>query len=99
MICLSESITCVPSLNLCASCTIPKENGTYTPKHEVIDLGEICAKAAALQSPRMRQSVKLELDVPAPNGVYVISDSVLLLQYLSNLLSNAAKFTSGTYSS
>mmetsp|Transcript_19292 Transcript_19292/g.34907 ORF Transcript_19292/g.34907 Transcript_19292/m.34907 type:complete len:497 (-) Transcript_19292:61-1551(-) len=70
------------------------ENGTYTPKHEVIDLGEICRKAAALQSPRMRPHVNLELNVPAPNASFVISDSVLLLQYLSNLLSNAAKFTS-----
>lgn len=70
------------------------ENGTYTPKHEVIDLGEICRKAAALQSPRMRPRVVLELNVPPPNTSFVISDSVLLLQYLSNLLSNAAKFTS-----
>lgn len=51
-------------------------------------------KAAALQSPRMRPLVNLELNVPAPNASFVISDSVLLLQYLSNLLSNAAKFTS-----
>jgi hypothetical protein len=70
------------------------ENGTYTPKHEVIDLGDLCRKAAALQSPRMRASVNLELNVPSPDSLYVISDSVLLLQYLSNLLSNAAKFTS-----
>ncbi len=70
------------------------ENGTYTPKHEVIDLGELCRKAAALQSPRMRPHVNLTLNVPAPDTVFVISDSVLLLQYLSNLLSNAAKFTS-----
>ena len=70
------------------------ENGTYTPKHEVIDLGEICRKAAALQSPRMRPHVNLELNVPAPKTSFVISDAVLLLQYLSNLLSNAAKFTS-----
>jgi hypothetical protein len=69
------------------------ENGTYTPKHEVIDLGELCTKAAALQSPRMRPNVILELNVPAPNTSFIISDSVLLLQYLSNLLSNAAKFT------
>lgn len=69
------------------------ENGTYTPKHEVIDLGELCRKAAALQSPRMRPNVVVELNVPAPNTSFVISDSVLLLQYLSNLLSNAAKFT------
>lgn len=70
------------------------ENGTYTPKLEVIDLGELCRKAAALQSPRMRPHVTLELDIPAPNSSFLISDSVLLLQYLSNLLSNAAKFTS-----
>ena len=69
------------------------ENGTYTPKHEVIDLSDLCRKAAALQSPRMRATVNLELNVPNPDSLYVISDSVLLLQYLSNLLSNAAKFT------
>ena len=69
------------------------ENGTYTPKHEVIDLSELCRKAAALQSPRMRPRVTLELNVPISGSSHVISDSVLLLQYLSNLLSNAAKFT------
>jgi len=69
------------------------ENGTYTLKREVIDLGELCRRAAALQSPRMRSRVSLELNIPAPETFYVISDSVLLLQYLSNLLSNAAKFT------
>ena len=69
------------------------ENGTYTPKHEVIDLGELCRKAAALQSPRMRPRVKLTHRVPDPDSLFIISDSVLLLQYLSNLLSNAAKFT------
>jgi CheY-like chemotaxis protein len=42
----------------------------------------------------MRPRVVLELNVPPPNTSFVISDSVLLLQYLSNLLSNAAKFTS-----
>ena len=66
------------------------ENGTYTPKHEVIDLGDLCRKAAALQSPRMRATVNLVLNVPSPDSLFVISDSVLLLQYLSNLLSNAA---------
>ena len=69
------------------------ENGTYTPKHEVIDVGELCRKAAALQSPRMRPRVSLDLTVPDPDTCFVISDSVLLLQYISNLLSNSAKFT------
>lgn len=70
------------------------ENRTYSPKTEVIDLGQLCLKAAKLQSPRMREGVTLSLQVPDCDTVYVISDSVLLLQYLSNLLSNAAKFTS-----
>jgi len=69
------------------------ENGTYNPKHEVIDLGVLCRKAAALQSPRMRTGVTLSLNAPDPDNLYVVSDSVLLLQYLSNLLSNSAKFT------
>jgi len=70
------------------------ENRTYLPKTEVIDLGQLCLKAAKLQSPRMREGVTLSLQVPDCDTVYVISDSVLLIQYLSNLLSNAAKFTS-----
>jgi signal transduction histidine kinase len=55
--------------------------------------------SAALQSPRMRPRVILELNVPPPNTSFVISDSVLLLQYLSNLLSNGENATSIVVSS
>ena len=42
------------------------ENGTYTPKREVIDPVELCRKAAALQSPRMRPGVQMILTFPDP---------------------------------
>ena len=69
------------------------EHGTYIPKCEIVDLGELCHKAASLQAPRLRRSVRLIMEVPPSNEAYVYSDRVLLLQFLTNLLSNAAKFT------
>ena len=69
------------------------ENGTYRPSMEVIDLGALCRQAAALQSPRLKQGVDMILDVPKDGELVVLSDPALLLQYLTNLLSNAAKFT------
>ena len=41
----------------------------------------------------MKSKVKLRLDCPPPDECVVLSDPALLLQYLTNLLSNAAKFT------
>jgi signal transduction histidine kinase len=69
------------------------ENGTYKPSSMVIDLGALCSQAAKLQGPRLKSGVQLHLDCPSPGALIVLSDPALLLQYLTNLLSNAAKFT------
>jgi PAS domain S-box-containing protein len=69
------------------------ENGTYMPSSMLIDLGALCSKAAKLQGPRLKSGVQLHLDCPSPGALIVLSDPSLLLQYLTNLLSNAAKFT------
>ena len=70
------------------------ENGMYTPKEDVVDLGDLCSRAAKLQGPRLRPGVELVVDAPPQGSLVVLTDSVLLLQFLTNLLSNAAKFTS-----
>ena len=69
------------------------ENGTYKPSADVIDLGALCHQAAKLQGPRMKNDVQLHVVCPDPGQLVVLSDPALLLQYLTNLLSNAAKFT------
>ena len=71
------------------------ENGTYKPSSMVIDLGALCNQAAKLQGPRLKSGVQLHLDCPQPGALIVLSDPALLLQYLTNLLSNAAKFFHG----
>ena len=70
------------------------ENGTYLPKEDVVDLGALCARAAELQGPRLQHAVELIVDAPQPGSLVVLTDRVLLLQFMTNLLSNAAKFTS-----
>ena len=69
------------------------ENGMYTPKEDIVDLGDLCGRAAKLQGPRLRPGVELIVDAPPVGSLVVLTDSVLLLQFLTNLLSNAAKFT------
>ncbi|KAH8084393.1 hypothetical protein JL720_7883 [Aureococcus anophagefferens] len=69
------------------------ENGMYTPKEGVVDLGDLCSRGQA-QGPRLRPGVELVVDAPPQGSLVVLTDSVLLLQFLTNLLSNAAKFTS-----
>jgi len=73
------------------------ENGTYKPSALLIDLGALCQQAAKLQGPRMKNDVQLRLDCPPEGELIVLSDPALLLQYLTNLLSNAAKFTDSGY--
>uniref|UniRef100_A0A7S2CZD0 histidine kinase n=1 Tax=Florenciella parvula TaxID=236787 RepID=A0A7S2CZD0_9STRA len=69
------------------------ENGTYTPRSEVVDLGELCRRAAHLQGPRLNKGVEMKIQCPQEGECFILSDPVLLVQYLTNLLSNAAKFT------
>jgi len=70
------------------------ESGNYTPASVVVDLGAVCLQATKLQGPRLRPGVLLHLDCPPPGKLFVLSDPALLLQYLTNLLSNSAKSTS-----
>jgi signal transduction histidine kinase len=56
------------------------EHGTYLPKTEIVDLGELCHKAASLQGPRLRRGVRLIMEVPPSDEAFVLSDRVLLLQ-------------------
>ena len=69
------------------------ENGTFQPTAVAMDLGELCLHAARLQGPRLKKDVQLRVDCPPQGGLVVVSDPTLLLQFLTNLLSNAAKFT------
>ncbi|KAJ1451244.1 hypothetical protein M885DRAFT_589608 [Pelagophyceae sp. CCMP2097] len=69
------------------------ENGMYAPKEEPVDLGELVSRSAKLQGPRLRPGVELVINAPPAGALIVTTDSVLLLQFLTNLLSNAAKFT------
>ncbi|CAM9219386.1 unnamed protein product, partial [Heterosigma akashiwo] len=54
----------------------------------------ICHEAMQLQCPRLRPGVAWKLKVPPQGQAIVYSDRVLIIQFLTNLLSNAAKFTS-----
>jgi len=69
------------------------EAGTFIPKTDVVDLTLLCHEAMQLQGPRLRFGVSWKLNVPPQGQAVVYSDRVLLLQFLTNLLSNAAKFT------
>lgn len=61
--------------------------------HEVVDLAEIAAKAAALIEPVAHEkNLRLLVDIP-PHPLPAHSDSGKVRQILINLLSNAIKFT------
>jgi signal transduction histidine kinase/DNA-binding response OmpR family regulator len=60
---------------------------------EPIELHEVVSKAIELASPLLEQHQHdLETDVP-PTGLVVLADAARLAQVLSNLLTNAAKYT------
>ncbi|CAM9219308.1 unnamed protein product [Heterosigma akashiwo] len=69
------------------------EAGTFIPKTDIVDLTLLCHEAMQLQGPRLRFGVSWTLNVPPQGQAVVYSDRVLILQFLTNLLSNAAKFT------
>jgi signal transduction histidine kinase len=67
--------------------------GRETVAHEIIDLAEIAAKAAALIEPVAHEkNLRLLVDIPS-HPLPTHSDSGKVRQILINLLSNAVKFT------
>lgn len=67
--------------------------GKVALKLEVIELAEIVARALEVASPLLEQrSHRLALDVPS-RGLAVEGDAARLAQVVSNLLTNAAKYT------
>ena len=66
--------------------------GKITLKTHRLDLREVLAKALELASPMIEQR-QHHLDVEAPGRFYVDGDDARLIQVISNLIVNAAKYT------
>jgi PAS domain S-box-containing protein len=67
--------------------------GKVELKEELIELAEVVAKAIEMTSPLLEQRTHtLELDVPR-SGLPLRGDATRLSQVVSNLLTNAAKYT------
>jgi PAS domain S-box-containing protein len=67
--------------------------GKVELKEELVELAEVVAKAVEMTSPLLEQRTHtFDLDVPR-NGLPLRGDPVRLSQVVSNLLTNAAKYT------
>ena len=67
--------------------------GKVELKEEVVEMAEVVATAIEMASPLLEQrSHTLDVDVPR-RGLLVRGDSIRLSQVVSNLLTNAAKYT------
>ena len=67
--------------------------GTVELKAEVVEMAEVVAKAIEIASPLIEQRrQQLTVDVPR-NGLQVHGDPIRLSQVVSNVLTNAAKYT------
>ncbi len=67
--------------------------GKVELKEELIELAEVVARAIEMTSPLLEQRTHtLELDVPR-SGLRICGDATRLSQVVSNLLTNAAKYT------
>lgn len=66
--------------------------GKVELKRSFIDIGDVVARAIELASPIMEQR-QHNLTVQVPAGLCVIGDPTRLAQAVSNLLTNAAKYT------
>ncbi|QQQ80549.1 response regulator [Saccharothrix sp. 6-C] len=73
--------------------TAKAESGSLKPKFAPVDLPLVLAQLQGASRPMIRTDrVDLVFD-PPPAGVELVSDEVMLLRVLRNLLSNALKFT------
>ena len=67
--------------------------GRIELKTEIVEVAEVVAKAIEMASPLLEQrNHKLKMDVPR-RGLRVDADTTRLSQVISNLLTNAAKYT------
>ncbi|TQM85398.1 signal transduction histidine kinase [Saccharothrix saharensis] len=73
--------------------TAKAESGSLKPKFAPVDLPLVLAQLQGASRPMIRtDEVELVVD-PLPAGAELVSDEVLLLRVLRNLVSNALKFT------
>ena len=66
--------------------------GKVELKEELVEIAEVVAKAIEIATPLLDQRTHA-LDVDVPRGLWVRGDSIRLNQVVSNLLTNAAKYT------
>jgi signal transduction histidine kinase/CheY-like chemotaxis protein len=64
----------------------------HEPKPRPIDLHTVVAEAATIVKPLCAEGVELRVFAPPP-GTWVVCDGTLLLQSLTNLAQNSARFT------
>lgn len=68
------------------------ESGTLDIKTDLIDVNGLCNEVMHAQSMRLEKDIKIEFE-PEQEECYIISDKNRVTQVLSNLVSNAIKFT------
>ncbi len=66
--------------------------GQVQLKREPVELADIVARAVEMTGPAIEER-RHELDVQVPRGLVVNADAARLAQVISNLLTNAAKYT------